>query len=140
MSDENGGEGAATETETVVEKTTKSIVPSGWKSKGDELSKFINEQCSGKEGFEFSALFELCRKNGIPNEKIAKYEQAIADKQHGAPGRVKMTLRNMLATPARKNGKLVGLDGADVSVTIAKAALTGAAAKAKETAAENTTA
>jgi fructose-specific component phosphotransferase system IIB-like protein len=47
-----------------------------------------------------------------------------------------MTLRNMLATPARKNGKLVGLNGEEVAIDLPKPALTGAAAKAKDAAAE----
>lgn len=130
--DEVGQEAPAPE---AAPKTTKSIVPSGWKSKGDELSAFINEQCTGKEGFEYTALFALCRKNGLDEAKIANYEGIVASKAHGGEGRAKMTLRNMLATPARKNGKLIALDGSEVAISIAKPAVSGAAAKAKENAA-----
>ena len=42
-----------------------------------------------------------------------------------------MTLRNMLATIARKNGKLVGLNGEEVAINLPKPTLTGAAATAK---------
>lgn len=111
---------------------TKSIVPSGWKSKDDELKKFIDGQCTGKDGFEMSAFFELCRKNGIAEDKVKHYEDLVNAKAHGIQGRAKMTLRNMLATPARKNGKLIALDGTETAISIAKPALTGAAAKAKE--------
>lgn len=115
------------------EKSTKSIVPSGWKSKNDALAQFINDQCTGKDGFEFTAFFKLCRNNGIAEDQVQKYEAAIADKQHGAPGRAKMTLRNMLATIARKNGELVGLDGTTkFPINLPKPEVSGAAAKAAE--------
>jgi hypothetical protein len=113
---------------------TKSIVPTGWKSKGDELSKFIDAQCTGKDGFEMTAFFELCRKNGIAEDKVKHYEDLVAAKAHGIQGRAKMTLRNMLATPARKNGKLIALDGTETPISIAKPAVSGAAAKAQEAA------
>ena len=117
-------------------KTTKSIVPSRYAGRykaggSDELAEFIKTQCNGKEGFEFPAFFQLCRKNGLPEEKVAHYEGQVAAKRHGAEGRARMTLRNMLATIARKNGKLVGLNGEEVGITLAKPALSGAAAEAK---------
>lgn len=113
----------------------KSIVPSGWKSKEDSLAKFINEQATGKDGFEYTAFFALCRKNGLAEEKVAHYEGLVAEKAHGSQGRAKMTLRNMLATIARKNGKLTALDGSEVAIDLPKPAVTGAAAKAQEDAA-----
>lgn len=130
-----------TATETAVAK--KSIVPSKYAGKykdggSDELAKFINEQASGKDGFEYPAFFQLCRANGIAEEKIAHYEKQVADKAHGSQGRARMTLRNMLATFARKNGKLVGLDGAEHAINIAKPTLSGAAAKAQDTAQNST--
>lgn len=124
--------------DTAETKGTKSIVPAGWKSKGDALSQFINEQCTGKEGFEYSAFFQLCRANiggNLTEEKIAHYEGLVNDKAHGSQGRAKMTLRNMLATLARKNGKLVGLNGEEVEIDLPKPAVSGAAAKAQEAAA-----
>jgi hypothetical protein len=42
-----------------------------------------------------------------------------------------MTLRNMLATIARKNGKLVGLNDEETAISLPKPALSGAAAAAK---------
>jgi len=134
-----GGDEAA----TAEAKTTKSIVPAGWKSKNDELKQFIDAQSTGKDGFEMTAFFALCRKNlggSLTEEKVAHYEAAVANKEHGAPGRSKMTLRNMLATIARKNGKLVGLDGTETEINLPKPAVTGAAAKAQETAGADTAA
>lgn len=120
----------------------KSIVPSKYAGKykgggSDALAAFINEQCTGKEGFEFSAFFALARKNGLPEEKVSHYEGQIAEKRHGAQGRARMTLRNMLATIARKNGKLVGLNGEETDIDLPKPAVTGAAARAQEQAAES---
>lgn len=128
------------ETATTTEaKSTKSIVPSKYAGKykdggSDALAEFIKGQCVGKDGFEFSAFFELCRKNGIAKEKVDHYESLVTNKAHGAEGRARMTLRNMLATPARKNGKLVALDGTEVAIDLPKPAVSGAAAKAKENA------
>ena len=124
---------------TATESTKKSIVPQGWKSKGDELSQFIDAQATGKEGFEYTAFFALCRKNiggSLTEDKIAHYEALVNEKAHGSQGRAKMTLRNMLATIARKNGKLVGLNDEEVAINLPKPAVSGAAAKAKEAAAE----
>lgn len=137
-------------TETEMEVTTeapaaeatekKSIVPSKYAGKykdggSDALATFIKEQCTGKEGFEFPAFFALARKNGLPEEKVAHYEGQVAEKRHGAQGRARMTLRNMLATIARKNGKLVGLNDAETAIDLPKPAVSGAAAKAQEDAA-----
>lgn len=144
-----GGDDGAAPTETTqteapvaeaTEKSTKSIVPGKYAGKykdggSDALAEFIKSQCVGKDGFEFSAYFELCRKNGIAEEKVAHYEGLVASKAHGAEGRARMTLRNMLATPARKNGKLTALDGSEVAIDLPKPAVSGAAAKAQENAA-----
>jgi len=119
----------------------KSIVPGGGKSKGDDLSKFIDEQCTGKDGFQWPAFFELARKNiggSLTKDKIDHYEGQVAEKRHGAQGRAKMTIRNMMATIARKNGKLVGLDGTEVALDLPKPAVSGAAAKAQEAASAGT--
>lgn len=130
MTDEN-------KTETAEAPAKKSIVPGGWKSKNDALAEFINGQSSGKEGFEYTAFFALCRKNGLPEEKVAHYEAQVAEGRHGSQGRAKMTLRNMLATIARKNGKLVGLNDEEVAIDLPKPALTGAAAAAAATKTED---
>jgi hypothetical protein len=134
MSDENQ---AAT---TDAPKTTKSIVPSKYagryKNGGeDALATFIKEQCAEEGNFKFDKFFELCRKNGLPEDKVAHYEGQVGDKRHGAEGRARMTLRNMLATIVRKNGKATGLDGTEVELSLPKPALSGAAAKAAESAA-----
>ncbi len=138
--DKNKGEQTQTETEPVLAvetKTTKSIVPTKYAGKykagqRDALGTFIDGQCVGKDGFEWPAFFALCRKNGIAEDKVAHYERAVVNKEHGAQGRSRMTLRNMLATPARKNGKLIDLAGNEVEVVVPKPALTGAAKAAKE--------
>lgn len=117
-------------------KERKSIVPSKYGNKyknggSDALAEFINKECTGKEGFEYGAFFTLCRKNGIAEDKVAHYEGQVAEKRHGAQGRARMTLRNMLATLARKNGKLVGLNGDETAIDLPKPAVSGAAAAAQ---------
>ena len=123
-----------TPTET---KTTKSIVPSKYSGKyknggDDPLAVFIKAQCVEDTKFNFDKFFELCSKNGIAQDKVDHYRNQVTEKRHGAEGRARMTLRNMLATFARKNGKLVGLDDAEVEVNLPKVALTGAAKAAAE--------
>ena len=118
-------------------KTTKSIVPSKYsgryKNGGDDpLAQFIKAQCNTPEGFSFSNFFTLCAHNGIAQDKVDHYKNQVADKRHGAEGRARMTLRNMLATIVRKNGKALGLDGSEVAIELPKPALTGAAKAAAE--------
>jgi hypothetical protein len=125
-------------------KVKKSIVPAKYAGKykdggSDDLAKFINEQCRGKEGFDYGQFFELCRENGLPEDKVAMYEGQVEAKRLGSQGRARMTLRNMLATIVRKDGKLRNLEGDDIDIELPKVALAGAAAKAKqETAGEST--
>lgn len=102
--------------ETVTEKVVKSIVPAKYGNKykkggSDSLATFINENSKGDSGFSFEKFFELCRVNKVSEEQVAKYEAQVNEKKLGAPGRARMTLRNMLATIAKKNGGLVDLDG-----------------------------
>lgn len=124
---------------TEEKKATKSIVPSKYagryKNGGtDALAEFIKAQSTVESNFSFDRFFELCSKNGLPQDKVDHYKAQVAEKRHGAEGRARMTLRNMLATIARKNGKLVGLDDVEVAIDLPKPALTGAAAKAAEAA------
>lgn len=119
------------------EKTTKSIVPKKYAGKykdggSDPLAVFIKGQCVVDGTFQFDKFFELCTKNGLAADKVEHYKAQVTEKRHGAEGRARMTLRNMLATIARKNGKMVGLDDAEHEVNLPKPALTGAAAKAAE--------
>jgi hypothetical protein len=129
---------AAPEAGTVQEvKTTKSIVPSKYSGRyknggEDPLALFIKEQCATPEGFNFGKFFDLCSKNGIADEKVDHYRNQVAEKRHGAEGRARMTLRNMLATLVRKNGKAIGLDGSEVAINLPKPALTGAAKAAAD--------
>ena len=58
---------------------------------------------------------------------MAHYKNQVAEKRHGAEGRARMTLRNMLATLVRKNGKAVCLNGNEVAINLPKVQLTGAA-------------
>ena len=130
MSDEQTTEAPAT-------KTTKSIVPSKYagryKNGGDDpLAVFIKEQCMVDGNFSFDQFFELCEANGITQEKVDHYKGQVAEKRHGAEGRARMTLRNMLATFVRKNGKAMGLDGVEVELNLPKPALTGAAKAAAD--------
>jgi len=118
-------------------KTTKSIVPSKYAGKyknggDDPLAQFIKSQCVEEGNFSFAKFFQLCRDNGLPEEKVAHYEGQVAEKRHGAEGRARMTLRNMLATIVRKDGKAKGLDGVEVELNLPKPALTGAAKAAAE--------
>ena len=124
-------------TEDTETKTTKSIVPSKYsgryKNGGDDpLALFIKAQCVEEGNFSFAKFFELCIANGIPDDKVKHYMAQVAEKRHGAEGRARMTLRNMLATIVRKNGKAVALDGSEVEVNLPKPALTGAAKAAPE--------
>lgn len=135
---------AATET-PAEEKKTKSIVPAKYAGRyktggSDPLAEFIKAQCNEKEGFSFAKFFQLCRVNGLPEEKVAHYETQVNEKRHGSQGRARMTLRNMLATIARKDGKLKALDGSETSVALPKPTLSGAAAAAKESATKPDTA
>ncbi len=118
-------------------KTTKSIVPAKYAGKyktggDDPLALFIKEQCTEANAFSFAKFFDLCRKNGIAEDKVAHYEGQVAEKRHGAEGRARMTLRNMLATFVRKNGKAIALDDSEVPLNLPRQALGGAAAKAAE--------
>lgn len=129
----------ATEQTAPAAKTTKSIVPGKYAGKyknggDDPLALFIKAQCVVDSNFSFERFFELCEKNGIANDKVAHYRAQVAEKRHGAEGRARMTLRNMLATIVRKNGKATGLDDAEVAIDLPKPALTGAAKAAKEAA------
>lgn len=136
-------EGVVGATSTEAPKEKKSIVPSKYAGKykgggSDALAEFIKTHASGKDGFEFTAFFELCRKNGIAEDKVKHYADLVTAKAHGAEGRARMTLRNMLATFARKNGKLVDLSGKEHPIDLPKPVLTGAAAEAQAKAAEPT--
>jgi hypothetical protein len=130
--------------EETTEKKTKSIVPARYAGRykgggSDALAEFIKAQCQTKDGFDFPAFFDLCRKNGLPEDKVAMYEGQVAEKRHGAQGRARMTLRNMLATIVRKDGKITGINGEVVELSLPKPALSGAAAKAKADAGEAVT-
>jgi hypothetical protein len=127
-------------------KVKKSIVPAKYAGRykdggNDALAGFINDICRGKEGFDYAKFFELCRENKLPEEKVAMYEGQVEAKRLGSQGRARMTLRNMLATIVRKEGKLRDLEGDDFDIELPKVALAGAAATAKakqETASEST--
>lgn len=123
--------------EEIETKERKSIVPEKYAGKmnNDELAQFINNQCTGKEGFEFGAFFELCKANGLDESKVAHYKSLVDEKVQGGAGRARMTLRNMLAARARKEGKLKGLNGKNVTITMPVKEATGAAKAAKEKAA-----
>jgi hypothetical protein len=116
-------------------KSTKSIVPAKYAGRykaggSDALAAFINDNCKGKDGFEYPAFFELCKKNGIDAAKVDHYAGQVSSNRHGSQGRARMTLRNMLATIARKNGKLQNLKGEEVAINLPKPVLSGAAANA----------
>jgi plasmid stability protein len=133
-----------TATDAAPAKTTKSIVPSKYSGRyknggEDPLALFIKAQCATPEGFSFPHFFDLCEKNGIAADKVAHYKAQVAEKRHGAEGRARMTLRNMLATIVRKNGKALGLDGSEVAIDLPKPALTGAAKAAKATSTDKST-
>jgi len=118
------------------DKVTKSIVPARYAGRykgggSDALATFINDQCKGKEGFEYEAFFELALKNGVSQEQVDKYAGQVAEKRHGSQGRARMTVRNMIATQVRKSGVVIGLDGSETPIELAKPTLSGAAAKAK---------
>ena len=128
-------------TEAPVEKTTKSIVPPKYAGRykaggSDALADFINQECRVNGAFDYDKFWELCKTNGIADNKVDHYANQVAEKRHGSQGRSRMTLRNMLATFARANGKLKNLSGEEVAVLVEKPAVSGAAAKAQESKAE----
>jgi hypothetical protein len=117
-------------------KVTKSIVPAKYAGRykdggSDALAQFINTECKGTDGFDYDKFFELCRINGLPEDKVAHYQAQVDSKRLGSQGRARMTLRNMLATIARKNGQLKALDEGLVEVELPKVVLAGAVAAAK---------
>jgi hypothetical protein len=123
--------------DTGAEKVNKSIVPNRYGAKyrnggSDELAEFIKATCTDESGFSYVSFFQLCLDNGIADDKVDMYRNQIAEKRHGAPGRARMTLRNMLAKIARDKGGLVNHKGELVAVNVPKPVLAGAAAKAKE--------
>ena len=133
MTDTNTTENATENTEA---KVTKSIVPAKYAGKykdggSDALATFINEQCKGADGFDYNKFFDLCLENGLPKDKVDHYKEQVESKRLGSQGRARMTLRNMLATIARKNGTLKDLEGDEVEISLPKVVLAGAAAKAK---------
>ena len=93
--------------------------------------RFTMSNAAGKEGFIYGKFFELCRNNGLPDDKVSMYEGQVEAKRLGSQGRARMTLRNMLATIVRRDGKLKDLDGDEVDIALPKTVLTGAAAAAK---------
>jgi len=123
--------------EAPTQKTTKSIVPSKYSGRyknggEDSLAQFIKSQCTEDGNFSFRRFFQLCRDNDLPEEKVAHYEGQVAEKRHGAEGRARMTLRNMLATIVRKHNKAKGLDGVEVELNLPKPTLSGAAKAAAD--------
>lgn len=131
-----------TSAETVETAAKKSIVPSKYNNKykagGDTVSQFIKSQTEGS----LESTFALCRKNGIPEDKVKHYEALFADKanNHGIEGRARMTLGNMLRSKARKEGKLLSLAGDAVEFTdLPKPVVSGAAAAAAAASGEATT-
>lgn len=122
------------------EKVRKSIVPTKYAGKyakggSDALAEFINAECGGKDGFEWTAFFQLCRDNGVPEDQVTKYSNLVTSKAHGANGRARMTLRNMLKAIAGKQD-LKRLNGETVHIDVPKQAVSGAAAKAQKDAVE----
>jgi hypothetical protein len=131
---------APTEAAPAETKVTKSIVPARYAGKykkggSDDLATFINAQCNDGKEFSFDKFWELCKKNGLDATKVDHYAGQVAEKRHGAQGRARMTLRNMLATIVRKDGKLIALDGSEATLSLPKPTLSGAAAAAKQGAA-----
>lgn len=122
----------------------KSIVPAKYAGKykgaGDAVAEFINKESSDTSGFQFQAFFALCRANGLDEAKVKMYEdQVFTENRHGAKGRARMTLGNMLRSLARKNGGLKGLNGEVTELVVAKVALAGAAAAAQAATTEQST-
>lgn len=118
-------------------KETKSVVPAKYAGKYKDggsgpTAEFIKAQCTGKEGFEFPAFFDLASKNGIAEDKVAAYRQKVADNVAGAPGLARMTLGNMLRALARKQQNLKDLKGKTVDVLEPVLEVKGAAKAAQD--------
>lgn len=102
-----------TETQTA---PSKSIVPSKYSGKyrtdKTELAKFIDTQTKGEDGkLSTDNLFALARANGIAEDKLTRYIDSVASGAHGAAGRSRMSIGNMLRSVAKKEGNLSDLQG-----------------------------
>lgn len=123
----------ATETATA----PKSIVPSKYAGKykgggSGVVPEFIKSQAYTDGNLVLESFFSLCTVNEIPADKVDHYRQLVADKAQGSAGKARMTLGNMLAAKARKQGFLLDQSGKQVPLDVPKPALGGAAAKAAE--------
>lgn len=89
-----------------------SIIPDKYKGKykgsSDWLGEFIDDQCqlADNKGLDVEALFTLAEKNHIDVDKF----RGDIDKKN-APGRLRMTIGNMLRSRARKRGGLYNNSG-----------------------------
>lgn len=113
----------------------KSIVPSKYAGKyknggSGAVPDFIKSQAYEGNDLVPDSFFSLCTVNGIDADKIAHYKAQVDAKTQGSAGRARMTLGNMLASKARKQGFLLNQAGEQVALDVPKPALGGAAAKA----------
>lgn len=116
----------------------KSIVPARYAGKyknggSGPVPEFIKSQAYDQGAIVLESFWALCRKNELPEDKVEHYIQLVEDKAQGANGKARMTLGNMLAAKARKQGFLIDLAGNQVELDVPKPTLSGAAAKAAET-------
>lgn len=122
----NGTDTTATETtatETAGEaKATKSIINPKYKGKYKGASDFIGElidsNCrsaseKGQGELNPSLVIQLGRKNNLDAKKLDNLEAQIGQKN--APGRIRMTVGNMLRAAAKRRHGLLDLHGNEVA-------------------------
>lgn len=131
---------ASATTET---KSTKSVVPAKYAGKykgggSGPVPEFIKSQSYDNGAIVLDSFWALCRKNELPEDKVQHYIDLVASKAQGAAGKARMTLGNMLAAKARKQGFLLDQSGNQVALDVPKPAPSGAAAKAVADAAAST--
>ena len=94
-----------------------SMIPEGYKGKykgaSDWLGEFIDDICvDDKDGLNLDRLLDLAAKNGAD---VDKFRGDVGKKN--APGRLRMTIGNMLRSRARKRHGLFNLNGDWVEAT-----------------------
>ncbi len=101
------------------DKPDNSIIPkkyrNNYKGASDWIGEFIDGQCRTKgendkdEGLNPSLLCDLAAANHVKEDKVAHFRGDIGKKN--APGRLRMTIGNMLRAAARKRHGLFDLNG-----------------------------
>jgi hypothetical protein len=83
------------------------------------LGAFIDSQCGAGVQFEYAKFFDLCEVNGFDRRSVDQYRAQVLVEKRNA-GRAHMLFRNRLAQNARETGKLLDLNGNEVSIDLSE--------------------